>query len=127
MNSQNVAYGLGQLGSVFISTGNRRFEPPSGMVITSILSISDDGALFTEMIPDNQANAKHVGSTVVTNETGDGGTFYAAGQALGGTVSGNLDNISDVKIPQGATLHGRWSSVMLKASDGGSAVLYFGY
>ena len=127
MNSQNVEYGLGQLGSVFLSSGNKRFQPPSGMVIISILAIDTAGATFTEMIPDNQANAKHVGSTAVTNSTGDGGTLHDAGEDLGGAVTGNLDNITDVALPQGATVHGRWSSVMLKASGGGSAILYFGY
>ena len=92
MNSQNVAYGLGQLGSVYISGANQRFIPPSGMVITSILIIVND-TQFTHMVPSNSANAKHVGSTAVTNSTGDGGTLLAAGEDLDGTLAGSLDTI----------------------------------
>ena len=101
MNSQNVAYGLGQLGSVYISGANQRFIPPSGMVITSILIIVDN-TQFTHMVPENSANAKHVGSTVVTNSTGDGGTLYDAGEAVGGDATGALNNIADVQLPAGS-------------------------
>ena len=126
MNSQNVAYGLGQLGSVYISGANQRFIPPSGMVITSILVIVNN-TQFTHMIPENSPNAKHVGSTVVANGTGDGGTIYDASEALGGNATGDLNNIADVSLPAGATIHGRWSQVMIKASSTGGAILYFGY
>jgi hypothetical protein len=125
MNSQNVAYGLGQLGSVFLNTDNCRFIPPDGMVIVSIVII--EKCKFTHMIPDNQANAKHVGTTVVTNSTRDGGTLHAAGEAVGGTLLANLDNIADVEVPAGVTINGRWSQVMIKSGDLGSAILYFGY
>ena len=125
MNSQNVAYGLGQLGSVFLNTDNCRFIPPDGMVIVSIVVV--EKCKFTHMIPDNQANAKHVGTTVVTNSTGDGGTLHAAGEAVGGTLLANLDNIADVEVPAGVTINGRWSQVMIKSGDSGSAILYFGY
>ena len=125
MNSQNAAYGLGQLGSVFLNSDNCRFIPPDGMVIVSIVVI--EPCKFTHMIPDNQSNAKHVGTTVVTNSTGDGGTMYADGQAVGGSLATNLDTITDVEIPAGVTINGRWSQVMIKDSDTGSAILYFGY
>ena len=125
MNSQNVAYGLGQLGSVFLNSDNCRFLPPDGMVVVSIVVI--EKCKFTHMIPDNQANAKHVGTTVVTNSTGDGGTLYADGQAVGGSLDASLDVITDVEIPAGVTINGRWSQVMIKDEDTGNAILYFGY
>ena len=37
------------------------------------------------------------------------------------------NNIADVELPAGATIHGRWSEVMIKASSTGGAILYFGY
>ena len=126
MNSQNVAYGLGQLGSVYISSKDCRFIPPDGMVIIAILIIANNTA-FTHMVPANSPNAKHVGSTAVTNSTGDGGTLYADGEAVGGTLDSTLDNITDVELPAGATIHGRWSQVMLKDVDNQGAILYFGY
>ena len=125
MNSQNVAYGLGQLGSVFLHADNCRFLPPNGMVIVSIVVIEQ--CKFTHMIPDNQSNAKHVGTTVVTNSTGDGGTMYADGQSVGGSLATNLDNIAGVQVPAGVTINGRWSQVMIEDDDPGSAILYFGY
>tara|TARA_R100000231_G_C5250076_1_gene142456 strand:- start:191 stop:574 length:384 start_codon:yes stop_codon:yes gene_type:complete len=127
MNSQNVAYGLGQLGSVFLNSDNCRFLPPSGMVIVSIVVI--ENCKFTHMIPDNQPNAKHVGTTVVTNGTGDGGTLFTDGESdiVNGTLNTNLDNIAGVEIPAGVTINGRWSQVMIEDEDTGSAILYFGY
>ena len=127
MNSQNVAYGLGQLGSVFLNSDNCRFLPPSGMVIVSILVI--EKCKFTHMIPDNQSNAKHVGTTAVANSTGDGGTLFEDGESdiVSGTLDSSLDNITDVEIPAGVTISGRWSQVMIKDDDTGSAILYFGY
>ena len=125
MNSQNVAYGLGQLGSVFLNSDNCRFLPPDGMVVVSIVVIEQ--CKFTHMIPDNQANAKHVGTTVVTNSTGDGGTLYGDGEAVGGTLNSNLDNIAGIQVPAGVTINGRWSQVMIEDDDPGSAILYFGY
>ena len=125
MNSQNVAYGLGQLGSVFLNSDNCRFLPPDGMVVVSIVIIEQ--CKFTHMIPDNQSNAKHVGTTSVTNSTGDGGTLYADGQAVGGSLDAGLDIITGVQIPAGVTINGRWSQVMIEDDDTGSAILYFGY
>ena len=126
MNSQNVAYGLGQLGSVYLTQNNSRFIPPDGMVIVSIVTIKDTS--FTHMIPDNQANAKHVGTTAVTNSTGDGGTLYADGEDVGGTLDGTLDNLTDVVIPAGVTINGRWSQVMITDDlTTGGVILYFGY
>ena len=100
MNSQNVAYGLGQLGSVFLNTDNCRFIPPDGMVIVSIVVV--EKCKFTHMIPDNQANAKHVGTTVVTVTESWNGTSWtevadlSTGRKSGGSgtsnASGNITN-----------------------------------
>ena len=126
MNSQNVAYNQGQLGSVYISSQDKRFIPPSGMVITSITSIIGTTQL-DELIPSNDANAKFIGTTVVANGTGDGGTLYDADEAIGGDATGALDNIGSVALAAGITIYGRWSSLRIKDSVVSGIVVYFGY
>lgn len=126
MNSQNVAYNQGQLGSVYLTSQDKRFIPPSGMVITSITCILANSQL-DELIPSNDANAKFIGTTVVANGTGDGGTLYDVDEAIGGTATGALDNIGSVNIPAGVTIYGRWSSCRIKDTVASAFIVYFGY
>ena len=126
MNSQNVAYNQGQLGSVYLSSQDKRFIPPSGMVITSITCVIVDSKL-DELIPVNDANAKFIGTTVVANGTGDGGTLYDVDEAIGGDATGALDNISEVALPAGLTIYGRWSSCRIKDGITSGFIVYFGY
>ena len=127
MNSQNVAYGLGQLGSVYISSANQRFIPPSGMVIISITNVIGTTVL-DELIPANTSNAKFIGTTVVANGTGDGGTLYDASEAIGGDATGALDAFpTDLVLPIGLTIYGRFSSLRLKNSIVGGVIVNFGY
>ena len=126
MNSQNVAYNQGQLGSVYVSGADQRFIPPSGMVIVSITSAVATTVL-DELIPSNEANAKFIGTTVVANGTGDGGTLYDVDEAIGGAATGALNNITDVVLPVGLTIYGRWSSLRCKTGIASGIIVYFGY
>ena len=127
MNSQNVAYNQGQLGSVYISSQNKRFIPPSGMVIISITNVIGTTVL-DELIPANTSNAKFIGTTVVANGTGDGGTLYDASEAIGGDATGALDAFpTDLVLPIGLTIYGRFSSLRLKNSIVGGVIVNFGY
>ena len=96
------------------------------MVITSITSIIGTTQL-DELIPSNDANAKFIGTTVVANGTGDGGTLYDADEAIGGDATGALDNIGSVALAAGITIYGRWSSLRIKDSVVSGIVVYFGY
>lgn len=127
MNSQNVAYNQGQLGSVYISSQDKRFIPPSGMVIISITNVIGTTVL-DELIPANTSNAKFIGTTVVANGTGDGGTLYDADEAIGGAATGALDAFpTNLVLPIGLTIYGRFSSLRLKDSITGGIIVNFGY
>ena len=127
INSQNVAYNQGQLGSVYISSQDKRFIPPAGMVITSVTNLIDT-TVIDELIPANSANAKFVGTTVVANGTGDGGTLYDVDEVIGGAATGALDAFPAAFVwPVALTLYGRWSSLRLKDSIVGGVIVYFGY
>ena len=105
INSTEVAYGFGQLGSGFMG-GTTRLTPPSGMVIIVIISI-DAATAFEELIPEVTADAAYAGT--------------ATQVALNGGGSDDITSSNVFKV--GMPLYGRWTSA--KLTDG-AAVVYFG-
>ena len=110
INSQEVAYGFGQMGSVYATTGN--VKPPKGMVIVSIISLSDLTNFST--LTDERAGvvqgvdfdaASHNANSATTNE-GEGGVVF--GNQL---------------LTSGLSIYGRWTAVTAAA---GSYIAYFG-
>lgn len=110
INSTEVAYGFGQMGSMYATT--TQIYPPKGMVIVAITAIT--ATTLTTLTDARQgtiqgidmANASH-NIADVANITADEGS---GGVAFGGAM------------PEGVTLFGRWTTI--KAS-GGSYVAYF--
>lgn len=105
INSTEVAYGFGQMGSGFVDdTG--AFTPPTGKVIVAIQFISDSTLTRLEAV----------------NE-GDEAYFGTQGQtANNGANSERVD--SGNTFPAGVTVFGRYSALTLAT---GSAIAYFGY
>tara|TARA_R110002050_G_scaffold150543_1_gene277340 strand:- start:2619 stop:2966 length:348 start_codon:yes stop_codon:yes gene_type:complete len=110
INSTEVAYGFGQMGSVYATT--TQIYPPKGMVIVAITAITSTA--LTTLTDARQgtiqgidmANASHNITDVAditTDEGSGGGTFGGA-------------------VPAGVTLFGRWTTV--KAGSG-TYVAYF--
>jgi len=105
INSTEVSYGFGQLGSGYVNTTNL-ITAPAGMVIVSIVSLSN-ATDFTSLTPEVVADAAYMGS--------------ATQVALNGTNS--------VAIPAGDTfakglpIYGRFTSFKLA---NGRAMFYFG-
>ena len=109
INSTEVAYGFGQLGSGFVDD-NGAFTPPTGMVIVAIQVLAD--TKIATLTPEVVADAAYVGTV--------------AQVALNGT---NSEPISATTVfPKGITLFGRWSAL---TTTGGTAntdgvICYFG-
>lgn len=115
MNSQEVAYGFGQMGSIFSTAGS--VKPPKGMVIIAVQALGT--TTFTALTDSRDGNIEcvaisssdHAHSSVVdgtptpTDDRGSGGV------SLTGTIS------------EGHTLYGRWSQA---TASSGSFIAYLG-
>ena len=109
INSTEVAYGFGQLGSGYMDD-TTQLVPPAGMVIINLMSLSND-TIFSELTPEVQ----HDGTSFVGTVT------QVAGNGTGSQVLGQSSASKKIKL--GFPLYGRWTSVTLSA---GRAVAYFG-
>jgi hypothetical protein len=110
INSTEVAYNFGQLGSGFTDE-DAAITPPTGKVIVAITFLED--TTLTALTADtSQGNdAAYFGS--VTAVTGNGG---GAAEIDAATV-----------FPAGLTIYGRWTSVdPAAASTTGGIICYFG-
>jgi hypothetical protein len=105
INSTEVAYGFGQMGSGFVDdTG--AFTPPTGKVIVAVQFISD--STITTLTAVNDGDEAYFGTGTQTANNG------ANSEAID---SGNT-------FPAGVTVFGRYSALTLAT---GSAIVYFGH
>ena len=108
INSTEVAYGFGQLGSGFVDD-NGAFTPPTGMVIVAIQMLAD--TKIATLTPEVVSDAAYMGT----------GTQVALNGA-------NSEPISNTTVfPKGITLFGRWSALTTNSVTAGEGVIcYFG-
>ena len=104
---QASAYSFGQMGSAYLNDTSE-FEPPTGKVIVSILSLDDDTA-FTKLESADNDDSKYFSTTGAnTNAT-------------------NADALAtNETFPAGIAIFGRWNKVQLNGT-GAAVILYFGY
>jgi len=93
INSQEVSYGFGQMGSAFTDTANAPIYPPKGMVIVAITFLADTqlevlstnaGGLTSDLVTDvgGTAQSHWIGTDVAAHDTAnhsDGDTHNAGG------------------------------------------------
>ena len=118
INSEEVAYGFGQLGSGFVNTTGA-FTPPTGKVIVAIQFLAD-----TEL-SDLVADTSQIDATPAAGNTG-----FFSHTAPNAVVHGSGADATDSVIifPRGLTIYGRWTSVTLETADAdGGFICYFGY
>jgi len=117
INSTEVSYGFGQMGSAYCDAATA-VTPPAGKVIVAIYFIQDNTptALIAEdpLMYINTAVAAHEQDTSGTNATdhGDGGLA--------------LPTSSGAKFRGGSAIYGRWTSVTPEADADGGIICYFG-
>jgi len=106
INSTEVSYSFGQLGSGFVADAGA-FTPPTGKVIVGIQFVTDSA--FSLLTAD-------------ANYTDDVAFAGSATQiAQNGT---NSDAVTDsITFPAGMTIVGRWTAATLAS---GSVIYYFG-
>ena len=107
INSQEVAYGFGQLGSGF-SDEAVAVTPPSGKVIIAVSFLSD--TVLSAMVAETQDDAAYFSHTTAVANNGGG-----AAETDAATV-----------FPKGITIYGRWTSITPPASTTGGVIFYYG-
>lgn len=109
INSTEVAYGFGQLGSGF-SDEAAAVTPPSGKVIVAIQFLEDTVLSTLVAATDTPDTAYFSHTAAVANNGGNAAESDAA-----------------TEFPKGITIYGRWTSFTPPASDAGGVIFYFGY
>ena len=125
INSTEVSYGFGQLGSMFTDTADNQINPPTGMVFVAITFLADTqlellgtnaGGLTADT---SDANIQYIGTDVAAHNLTDGNAT---------TIEGELGQIIDNTntFPAGITIYGRWTSVEIGNGKNGALIAYLG-
>ena len=105
INSTEVAYGFGQMGSGFVDdTG--AFTPPTGKVIVAVQFLAD--STISTLTAVNDGDEAYFGTQTQTANNGANSEVIDSGNTF----------------PAGITVFGRYSALTLAT---GSAIAYFGY
>ena len=128
INSTEVSYGFGQMGSIFTNT-NTQVVAPTDRVIVAIQFLAD--TTFDELSPENGTSGICVGDAA--NEKGAGAEITISGAtnenvgASGGQIINAAADSNLTKFPAGMTIYGRWSSFTIDADADGGVIAYLGY
>ena len=131
INSTEVAYGFGQLGSVYTTASSDAIKPPTNKVFVAVQmladTIFDDSAgLVAEQrvnntISSSVTNNVYVGTEAAANDLADGSETVDEGS--GGVIIGGSAEADAVTFPKGLTVYGRWTEVDVYS---GAVVAYIG-
>jgi len=126
INSTEVSYGFGQMGSAF-NDGAALMKPPTGKVFIAITMLADAtfealGGLVA------QQDAAGAGLEYISTETAAGVAQTAHDASDGSesalTGSGGLVVDSSNTFPKGITIYGRWTEI--HPASGGPIIAYIG-
>ena len=115
INSTEVSYSFGQLGSGFCNTIGP-FTPPTGKVIVGITVVDD--CAFTSLVADNNVRAglEYIGTGTSAHDSNLNPNLGESG--TGGEVVNSTD-----EFQTGLTIYGRWTSIQLAS---GKIIAYIG-
>jgi len=121
INSTEVAYGFGQMGSGHLKAVATDFFAPRGKVIVAITMLED--ILFDKLLADTTyqtgsatveqgpSDTAYFGTGTQIAANGGDGEAGAFNQALSVVVA------ATVSFPKGLTIYGRWTNISLQGSD----------
>jgi|TARA_Y100000310_G_C20039943_1_gene515693 hypothetical protein len=119
INSTEVAYNFGQLGSMYTAASNAAISPPTNKVFIAITMITDTTFdASAGLIADNDsagAGLEYIGTDTAAHNLSDGSETTSSGSE--GLV------VDSVIFPAGVTIYGRWTEIDI---DTGSCVAYIG-
>jgi hypothetical protein len=125
INSTEVAYGFGQLGSAFTDTADNQLVPPTGKVFVAITFLADTqletlgtnaGGLTADT---SDPNIQYVGTDIAAHNLTDGNATAIEGE-LGQIIDGSNT------FPEGVTIYGRWTSIEIGNGKTGALIAYIG-
>jgi len=125
INSTEVSYGFGQMGSMFMDTVDTPIKPPTGTVFVAITFLADTSL---ELLGTNAGgltadttdpNIEYIGTDIAAHNLGAGNETAISGS--GGLIIANTD-----VFPKGVTIYGRWTSIEIGAGKSGSLIAYIG-
>ena len=126
INSTEVSYGFGQMGSAF-NDGAALMKPPTGKVFIAITMLADTtfeahGGLVA------QQDSAGAGLEYISTEDADGNAQTAHdasdGSETTSTGSGGLVVDGSNTFPKGVTIYGRWTEI--HPASGGPIIAYIG-
>jgi hypothetical protein len=128
INSTDVAYSFGQMGSGHIKAAATDLMPPAGSVIIAITMLAD--VSFAVLTADTHLN----GGNVAAKQGGDGTAYIGTGTQIlaNGIDADDTDTAESVAVatsvvfPKGLTIYGRWTSVSLQADSTHGVICYYG-
>ena len=128
VNSTEVSYGFGQMGSGHIKASATDLMPPAGSVIVAITML--DNVSFEVLTADTHLN----GTNVAAKQGGDGTAYFGTGTQVlaNGIDADDTDSVESVVVattvvfPKGLTIYGRWTSVSLNADSTHGVICYYG-
>ena len=120
INSTEVSYGFGQLGSIYTTNGQNAISPPTGKVFVAITMLADTvfdstGGLVADTT-NTRSGLEYIGTEVAAHNLSDGNETAVSGSE--GLV------VDSVTFPKGVTIYGRWTEI--DVSSGGGIIAYIG-
>jgi hypothetical protein len=124
INSTEVAYGFGQLGSVYTTASSEEINPPTNKVFVAITMLSDtvfddSGGLVAD-IPLSGSD-QYIGTEQPAHDLAAAGETTDEG--TGGLIIGGTAEADAVTFPKGVTIYGRWTEIDVYS---GAVIAYIG-
>jgi hypothetical protein len=131
INSTEVSYGFGQLGSVYTTASSDAIKPPTNKVFVAVTMLSDTifddaGGLVAEQrvnntITSSVTNNVYIGTEAAANDLADGSETVDEGS--GGLIIGGTTEADAVTFPKGMTIYGRYTEIDVYS---GAVIAYIG-
>jgi len=121
INSTEISYGFGQLGSVYTTASSEEINPPTNKVFIAITMLADTefdatGGLIAETrVNGATTNNIYIGTDAAAHDLAAGGETVDEG--TGGQV------VDSVTFPKGVTIYGRWTEIDVSS---GKVIAYIG-
>jgi len=127
INSIEVSYGFGQMGSVYATASQEEINPPTGKVFVAITFLADTifddaGGLIAETrVNGATTNNIYIGTEAAAHDLAAAGETVDEG--TGGAIIGGTAEADAVTFPAGMTIYGRWTELDVYS---GKIIAYIG-
>ena len=132
INSTEVSYGFGQLGSVYTTASSDAVKPPTNKVFVAITMLADtifddagglvaDNPTVRTAVATTATAGVYIGTEKAANDLADGSETTDEGS--GGLIIGGTTEADAVTFPAGVTIYGRWTEIDVYS---GNVIAYIG-